>query len=110
MAGVNHSENGEEIVFFSEVPDLDLVALPHSCDILVGEAHLLCSFQDFEVERMSLEGLFHIDNSLYSLEEEGGNLCDFVNLIDCCAAVENLGDGEDIVIAELFYIVEDFLC
>ena len=109
MAGVNHTEYGEEVVFLAEVPNFELVAVPHTSDIFIREAHFLRSAESFKLKGVSLQGLFHINNALDSIEEEGGNLCNFVNLGYRSSAVKNFGDSKDIVVAEFFNIVKDFL-
>ena len=109
VAGINHSEYGEEVVFLSVLEYVKLLALPESCHVLVGEAHLLCRFKGFEVEYVCLKTLFHIDDVHYSVKEEGGNLGYLVNLLNGSAAVEKLCDSEDIVVTEFGDVILELL-
>ena len=104
MAGVNHTENGEKIVFLTESIDIEFVALPHSCNIFIRKAHLLCGLQGVKVSGVGFKGALHINNVFNCFEEEGCDSSDFVNLVNRCSTVEQFCDGEDVVITEIFDI------
>ena len=48
---------------------------------------------------------FHINYIFNSLKEEGGNLGDFVNLLNCCTAVKNFSNSKYVIITEFLNII-----
>ena len=109
MAGIYHLEYGEELVLLAELEYVKLGALPHSCNVLIREAHLLCRGEGLKLEGMSLESFLHIDDVLDRLEEEGSDLGNFVYFLDSDAACEKLCDCKDVVVAEGGDIFKDLL-
>ena len=82
MAGIHHSEHRHQVILFPEVIHIQFRAVPHSGNILIAEAHLLCSSGDIQIANIRLQSFFHLHNFLDSLQEERCDLSDFVDLLD----------------------------
>ena len=106
MAGVYHAERGGEVLFQTEVVHLDLGALPHSGDVLVGKAHLLGGGEGRKVEHVHAQLFFHLHNVLDGLKEEGRDLRDAIKLVDADTVIDQLGDGKDVVGVELCHVLQ----
>ena len=109
VAGVHHPVHREHLLFLTQVVNLQLLPAPELCDEFVAEAHGLGLFQYFHASHIGGEPPLHGNNPVHRFQEISGNLGDFVELSNGHIPAQQLGDGEDIVILELFDIVQQLL-
>ena len=107
-AGVDHLVNGDNACRAAEVIDLNFTHAPKLCDLLIGEAHLLCRTQNLGIAGIFGELSLLVHDVFQLTDEEHVNGGGIGNSAPVTSTAQQLGNGIDTVVGTDFDIVEQF--
>ena len=83
--------------------------MPDLCNKSIREAHDLGFFQYLKIIDVLFQLFLHIHDLLIGFQEEFRDHCDLVDLFDRYATAEQFKNSKNVIISELFNVIEKFL-